>query len=274
MVAVAVICRQAPTVTAAAAAEPQATPSYASALLYDYSFVGVKDTVKNSAPDGPTAPMTLFGPVVAAPQGVRFHGNLSGTATVGYARPAGVTLDEPASTAVGIGVHFRYREPLSGTCNSDSLNISQVGRDQSFQPEAKIQLTNCEDSRSRVYLQCRFAGALTSTDVFPVTSSVAMRSGDRYLVTCRKTPDHNGEAHVQIAVTDLTAKHPTRVKQRFTVAALGRMLTSRFVSVGNKYPLPSVGTNTDQFQGLVTRTVVCVGTSAVVQKCLTRYTGA
>ena len=57
----------------------------------------------------------------------------------------------------------------------------------------------------------------------------------------------------------------------FTVPALGRLRTGDYFSVGNKYPLPPPGKNTDQFKGDVTRAVYCSGPTDHVQACLAAH---
>jgi hypothetical protein len=207
--------------------------------------------------------------------GVHFTGNLTGQNSIGHADPAGDTINEPASAAVGIGAYFKYQAPTSGGCFGDSLNITQVGRFKAYSPQAKLQMTNCGEYQSGEYPQCRLAGSSTPGDVYPVTSTVKMVGGDRYVVTCRKTPDAAGKAAVVIAVTNLDAAGGAKtVTQTFSVAALGAMTTSAAFSAGNKYPLPPANKNTDQFQGVITRTVLCGGTTAAVTSCLATYAGA
>jgi hypothetical protein len=52
---------------------------------------------------------------------------------------------------------------------------------------------------------------------------------------------------------------------------VGTILSTKYLSAANKYPLPAPARNTDQFVGDMTRTVYCVGTPHDVLRCLSAY---
>lgn len=246
--------------------------SASSAELYAYNFLNASGTIRNSAVGGATAPMTLSGDWSVVPSGVLFAGDTNGSYSIGHADPGGNTISEAATASVGIGVRFIYQAPTTGGCFGDSLNITQVGRFAANAAQAKIQLTNCNDYRSGEFIQCRYAGSKTPSSVLPVTNSMKLVNGDTYVVSCQKTPDSGSKASVVLSVQDLSASKTAN--GTFSVAALGAMTTTAALSAGNKYPLPSAGANTDQFQGTITHTVLCGGATADVASCLSSYAGA
>lgn len=247
-----------------------ATSSGTSPLRYDYEFKGTNGTVRNSAPTGPIAPLTLKGSWTSVPAGVRFSGNTSGKESVAFGRPATVlTINTSATKAVGFGTRIVYDAPANGTCFSDTPNILQFGR---FSPlsasgQAKIQLSSCAERRKSVVMECRFAGALTGSHAPPVASTLPLINGHAYIVTCRKSPDAaNNTTTITLTVTNLNAGKT--VTNTFRVPALGRLSTRDYISVGNKYPLPPPAKNTDQFHGVVTKAVYCSGSASNVRVCL------
>jgi hypothetical protein len=246
-----------------------ATP--ASALLYDYEFVGTTGTVANSAPSGPVVPLTLTGDWSAAPDGVHFAGDTKGHSSVAHGAPtSGDTLNAPATAAVGFGTRFVYQAPVSGVCFGDTPNVTQIGRFAARTAQAKIQLSKCADDKKGVVAECRFAGSLTPASVLPVVGTLPLVNGHAYDVTCTKSPDAMTKATVTLSVTDLsTGASPTTTTNVFTVAAIGAMTSTQAISAGNKYPLPSAAKNTDQLVGDMTRAVYCTGSSADVDGCLT-----
>jgi hypothetical protein len=251
-------------------------PGGTSALRYDYEFQGTTGTVNNSAPDGPAAPLTLYGAWAPVPDGVHFSGDTSGSAPVAYGRPAsGFTINAPSTRAVGLGARIVYDAPASGTCFSDSPNVTQIGRysARAASAQAKVQLSSCARSRKHVVAECRFAGSLTTSHAPPAASTLPLINGDAYNVSCRKSPDHAGNtATITLTVTDLNAATGLRtVTNTFMVPALGYLRTRNYLSVGNKYPLPAAAQNTGQFNGDVTRAVYCTGTPAGVRACLAAH---
>ena len=244
-------------------------------LRYDYEFKGTNGTVRNSAPAGPIAPLTLFGSWAPVPAGVRFSGNTRGKESVAYGRPARVaTINTPATKAAGFGTRIVYRAPANGTCFSDTPNIVQFGRYSPRGPagQAKIQLSSCAERRKSVVMECRFAGSLTGSHAPPVLSTMPLINSHAYIVTCRKSPDAvNNTATVTLTVTNLNAGRRRTVTNTFRVPALGRLRTRDYISVGNKFPLPAPAQNTDQFHGDVTRAVYCSGAPANVRVCLVNH---
>ena len=245
-------------------------------LIYDYEFKGATGTVSNSAPNGPVAPMTLSGAWSLVPDGVDFTGDTQGNSSVGYANPAtGYTLHAPARWAVGVGTRVIYYAPSAGTCFSDTPNITQIGRYSAHSPDAqvKLQLSDCATSSTQVSIECRFAGSLTAPNAPPLVSTMPLVSGDAYNVTCVKSPDAtDGTATIKLTVTDLSVTPvPQSVTNTFTVPALGYLRTYSYLSAGNKYPLPPPASNTDQFNGVITRVVYCTGHPAYVDSCLAAH---
>jgi hypothetical protein len=253
----------------AGASGATASASASSALLYDYEFAGATGTVSNSAAGGPVLPLTLVGTWSPAAAGVHFGGNTSGNRSVGFAKPAsGFTLNVPATTAVGFGARFVYAAPSTGVCFGDTPNITQIGRFAAKTAQAKIQLSKCADNKTHVVMECRFAGSLTPSSVFPVRSALPLVDGHAYDLSCTKSADKASAATITLAVTDLSDADSATVTNTFSVRAIGAMKTSQALSAGNKYPMPAPAKNTDQFVGDLTRTVYCAGTSGDVASCL------
>jgi hypothetical protein len=254
-----------------------ATPAAgASALLYNYEFTGTTGTVVNSAPNGPDVPLTLFGSWSPAYDGVHFSGNMTGDESVAYGEPTtGYTLNEPPTAAVGFGARITYFRPTSGKCfgkGQFSPNITQIGRFSSkpFPTQAKIQLSSCQTSSTQVLFECRFAGSLTvSSSDPPVVSTMALQNDNQYNVSCMKTPDHDGTTSIVLAVTWMKTGETTT--NTFSQPALGTMQSTAYLSAGNKYALPPPTQNSDQFNGDMTRTVYCAGTTDEVESCLQTY---
>jgi len=224
---------------------PEAASS--SALLYNYEFTGAGGTVVNSAPQGPAASLTLDGAWKPVPEGVHFSGNTAGSWSVAYGKPAsGYTIDVPSATGLGFGARFVYRAPVSGKCFSDTPNITQIGRFHEDSTQAKIQLSSCLDSMNNVMVECRFAGSLTSPGTPPVASTLPLVNGNAYNVSCVKSPDKPDKtATITLTVTSLgPVKSGKSVTNTFTVAAIGTMVTTEYLSAGNKYPVPAPANNT------------------------------
>ncbi len=262
-------------VAAATAASLLAGPAAAetvgaSALLYDYNFAGTTGTVKNSAPHGPHVPLKLFGTWSAVKGGVHFSGDTSGHESVAYGKPAsGYTLDEPPSAAVGLGALVRYNRPASGKCFGNTPNLTQVGRYAPHSAQAKIQLTSCATSTTQVMMECRFAGAEAAPASDEVVSTLPLVNAAKYNVTCVKSPDRNGKTTVTLKVTRISAGHTVTTTR--TEPAMGALKTKKYISAGNKYPLPAPAANTSQFNDDMFRTVYCASTTAEVNGCLAAH---
>ena len=244
-------------------------------LIYDYEFKGATGAVNNSAPHGPVAPMTLSGTWSLVTEGVYFTGDTQGNASVGYANPAtGYTLQASARWAVGVGARLIYYAPSAGTCFGDTPNITQIGRYSTHSPhgQVKLQLSDCAVSSTQVSIECRFAGSLTALNAPPVVSTMPLVSGDVYNVTCVKSPDAaDGTATITLTVTDKSVMPVQPVTDTFTVPALGYLRSYSYLSAGNKYPLPPPASNTDQFNGVITRVVYCTGHPPYVDTCLAAH---
>lgn len=255
---------------AAEAGPAHDAPAQTSALIYDYDFAGTTGTVANSAPSGPALTLTLHGNWSPAPGGVHFAGNTTGEESVAVGRPvSGDTLNAPATDAVGFGATIKYQEPATGTCFSDTPNVTQVGRYalHAVATQAKLQLSDCADNPAQVFPECRFSGSASAPDTSPVVGTTPLVNGAKYNLICLKSPDSNGNTVITVQVTKLPSG--TTTTNTFTVAAVGRMKTAQYLSAGNKYPLPAPGANTSQFVGNMNQAVYCVGSLTAVQQCLT-----
>lgn len=244
----------------------------ATGSLYSYDLQNVVNgSVTNEAVANTTTPLNLYGDWSAQPNGVQFNGNTVDSQSVGYANPvSGPTLSVPASQSLSFGARVFYPGPPSGNCNPDTQNVVQIGRSADYAAQAKIQLSNCHTSKVNVFPECRVAGANTPQSVSPVTSSVALQPGEEYLISCTKSPDVGPNANIALSVTKIDPVNGNQTTtDTFTVAAIGLMNASNYLSVGNKYPLPSISKNTDQFTGLVNKIAYCGGADVVAsQQCL------
>ena len=241
-----------------------------SALLYNYEFAGTTGTVNNSAPTGPPVPLTLTGTWSAVTGGVHFSGDTSGHESVAYGKPtSGYTLNEPASAAVGFGALVRYNSPASGQCFANTPNLTQIGRFAANSTQAKIQLTSCATSTTQVMMECRFAGSNAAPASDEVVSTLALVNSAQYNVSCVKSPDLSGQTTVTLNVTRISTGQT--VTTTATEPAMGALQTKEYISAGNKYALPPPANNTSQFNGDMTRTVYCAGTTAAVSTCLAAH---
>jgi hypothetical protein len=249
-----------------------ASATGAAPLLYDYEFTGTTGTVVNSAPSGPAVPLTLDGTWSPVATGVKFSGDTSGNESVAYGKPTtGYTLSEPKTAAVAVGARIQYQRPASGKCFATAPNLSQIGlfNAKPTPTQAKLQLSSCATNSTQVVVLCRFAGALTTAAAQdpPVASSLPLVSGHVYNISCIKSPDQAGMTTITLNVTPV--KTGVTTTDTFTVSALGAMKSKQFISVGNTWPLPPPANNTNQFNGTMTRTVYCAGTTTAVSDCLT-----
>lgn len=235
-----------------------------STSLYAYDFANAGSSVTNRAAANSSVPLRLQGAWSSSGAGVSFRGNTSGVQSVGVADPPAKAIDVGGGTAVGAAAVFTWN-PGSSSCPSDSKNVVQIGRFAKGESQLKIQLSPC--SGGTVKPQCRVAGANTPKSSGPVTGSGVITPGHRYRVECIKSPDASGSATVTIRLQDLTSG--TTKTASASIPDTGRVSTSRVLSVANKYPLPSMSANTDQFVGVVRRVAVCSGTTvAAAQSCL------
>jgi hypothetical protein len=253
-----------------AASPAMASPSAAPTLLYKYDFAGTTGTVANSAPGGPVAPLTLQGSWFPVTQGVKFRGNVTGGQSVAFGKPAtGFTLNEPSTAAVGVGTQIVFQGPGPGKCFTSTPNITQIGLYSAKNPSGQIKLqeSGCTVSHTAVKIECRITGATTLPTSRPVVSKLPLVNGDTYDITCVKSPDNTaGTATITLTVTQIQGS--VTVTNKFKVPALGAMQTKRYISAGNKYPLPTPAQNTDQFNGVMSSTIYCAGLTTAVNSCL------
>lgn len=246
-------------VATATVASPAGWAEASSASLYDYDLRNASSSVTDRG--SRAAPLKLQGNWTSNGAGVAFTGNTSGKRSVGVADPASSsTIDVPGDAAVGAVIDF-----TASRCSSDSDNLAQIGRFGSGEAQVKLQLGAC--SGGVVKPQCRVAGANTPKGAAPVTGSGTVQPGRRYVLECIKSPDVGGSANVTVRLTDVAAG--TTTTRTASIPDTGRIVSSKPLSVANKYPLPKMSQNTDQFNGTVRRVEVCSGTSvSEVRSCL------
>jgi hypothetical protein len=232
--------------------------------LYAYDLRSAGSTVSNRASANAGVPLRLVGNWGSSASGVNFSGNTSNKRSVGYARPGDrPTIDVAGSAAVGAAIVFSWN-PTSA-CPRDSPNLMQIGPYASGVSQVKLQLRQCRNGAATP--QCRVAGGSTPAGTAPVTGSGTVVPGRQYRLECVKAPDRSGGATLTIRLTDLTTG-VTKVREA-TIPRTGRILSSKHLSVANKYPMPSYARNTDQFVGTVRHVAMCTGDSALsVSSCL------
>ncbi len=238
--------------------------------LYSYNFLGTSGSVSNAGNYNPTLNLTLIGSWTASVTGAAFTGDLVSQQSVAFAKPTtGFTLSLTAAQTVGFGAHFTYVAPVNG-CFGDSPNITQIGRFAANAAQAKLQYSNCSKGKTSEFIQCRFAGSLTPSSVLPIISTQALQNGSSYVVTCVKSADSGSTATVTLTVTRLDGYYGNvTTTNSYTVAATGAMQTAEALSVANKYPLPSITKNTDQFVGDMAKVAYCASSlPSDVSTCL------
>lgn len=239
--------------------------------LYSYDFTGstLSSPVANGAAANGSVGLNLYGTWSQSPFGIHFAGNMSGQQSVGYARPtSGNTVSVAANQAFGGAIKFKYEAPTSGSCFSDSHNLTQIGRFGAGLSQAKLQLSNCGINSSHVYVQCRMAGSNSTTNDVPLASTQALADGESYVAKCVKAPDpSSGTTAMQLVVTRLSDGNATT--DNFAITRTGTIQSTAYLSVANKYALPSPSQNTDQFVGDVAKVAYCAGASTMaVDDCL------
>lgn len=230
--------------------------------LYLYDLRNSAGTVENLAAANAGVDMTFVGDWSSSADGVIFAGNTTNLQSVGHASPSsGQTIDVPGNQAVGAAVIFNQ----TGGCGSDSQNISQIGPFSTATSQVKLQLSKCRGGK--MYPECRIAGQLTPTRTYALRGSLNLASGKDYRLECVKSPDQGSGATVTMRTTDMTTAQST--VNTFSIPATGSVTSSRDVTAGNKYPLPSLNKNTDQFTGTITKVGYCKGSDLVAaQACL------
>ena len=149
-----------------------------SGSLYSYPLTGVTATpVANHAAVNSGVPLNLVGNWTPSSVGVHFAGDLVSQHSVAYAKPgSGPTLQAAASDAVGGAIKFRYEKPISGSCWKDTHNLSQIGRFGAGLTQLKLQLSSCAGDKTAIFVECRIAGANSTTADVP--------GGRRHLPRC------------------------------------------------------------------------------------------
>jgi hypothetical protein len=204
-------------------------------------------------------------------QGIQFSGNTTADQSVAYGRPAsGDTIDIPNGDTIGAGVQFTFQSPTSATC-SDTPNVGQVGRSGTAgEGQVKIQLSNCTAGQP-TYVECRIAGkdSTVNGDKPVKLSSLPLVNGDQYNVTCTKSAgDSSGNANVKLTVEDVTAAATKNISGKRLIGDV--INTNQFVSAGNKYGLPKLSQNTDQFNGILYTETFCQGSTVTnASSCVT-----
>jgi len=242
---------------------------------YDLTTAPVLSRVANGAETYGNVSLKLEGnwsPSISPDKGIHFTGNTSNAVSVGSAIPAtGDTINVPATQAFGSIVRFTYEAPVTGTCFSDSHNISQIGRFAAGQTQIKIQLSNCGVSKTAVYPQCRMAGTNSSNSDSPKTGSLALVDGGTYIVMCAKDKDPvSGQATMELKTTRVdTAGSNEAADNFYAITRTGRLQSASYLSVANKYKLPAQSNNTDQFTGDVAKVAYCTNsTYEALMDCL------
>lgn len=249
---------------------PQVASAATPGTLYSYDFTGatLSSPVANGAAANTSVNLNLYGNWSQSAFGIHFAGNTSGQQSVAYARPSsGNTVSVPGSQAFGSAIKFKYEAP-SGNCFSDSRNLVQIGRFGNGLSQAKLQLSGCHINTSNVFVECRMAGSNSSTSDVPLASTQPLVDGEAYVVNCVKAPDpSSGTTTMYLTVTRLSDGHTTT--DTFNITRTGTIQSTAYLSVGNKYALPSPSQNTDQFVGDVAKVAYCAGaTTASVNDCL------
>jgi outer membrane biosynthesis protein TonB len=182
--------------------------------------------------------------------------------SVAYAKPAsGNVISVPATQGFGGAVMFTYTGPSPGAgCLGDSRNVTQIGRFGTGLTQIKFQFSNCGTNGSSVFQECRLAGAKTSTSVQLARSSQALVNGATYIAQCVKSPDTSSGSTVQLKTVRVDTVNGNNVTtDTIQIPATGALQSTSALSVGNKYPLPTQKSNTDQFVGDVAKVAYCSG---------------
>jgi hypothetical protein len=265
----------------AAAGTLSAVPANAAGMvLYQYNFSAAKvtgSTVPNLA-TGTFAgvSLTLFAlksgdwSFANNNQGIQFTGDTTAHQSVAFGKPSsGDTINVPNAGTLGAGVQFTFQAPQSSTCN-DTPNVAQIGRaGTSGVGQVKIQLDNCTSGQP-THVQCRIAGTdSTVTTDHPVdVTGLTLTNGHQYNVKCTKdVGDGSGNATITVTVIDKTTSTTVTASASRPV---GDVVSTEYVSAANKYPLPTLSANTDQFNGILYTESYCSGlTMSDVTSCIT-----
>ncbi|HRJ91298.1 MAG TPA: hypothetical protein PLU21_03770 [Candidatus Saccharibacteria bacterium] len=220
---------------------------------YSYDLRNVQNgAVVNQATKNSGTKLYLEGNWSQHSSGVQFDGNKTNMQSVGQAKP-GSTATLTASDAIGAGVEFQY-DASAGACTSDSRNVTQIGRFATGASQLKIQFSSCSANKKATFVECRVVGSgAVSTDK-PVRSTLALVDGMMYVASCARDVKTGSTRPVTLSVTPVGGQTVSNV---FAYRDSGTFNATGYLSVGNKYPLPAVSKNTDQFTGIISRVVYC-----------------
>ena len=237
--------------------------------IYSYTLANYDaSSVANEAAANTAVRLQLVGNWGPGVLGVEFSGNRVSSQSVAYARPStGNTINVGAGQAVGVAIKFRYTAPVGRSCFTDSPNLTQIGRFGTGLSQVKLQLSNCQTTPGSVRAQCRIAGAQSTTSQMPKTATRALLNGATYVVHCYEGPKVLGGRTLVMKTTQVGS---TTTTDQFTVAAPGAITSTGYLSIANKYPLPSAASNnTDQYVGDVAKVSYCQGASLLAaSSCL------
>jgi len=270
------------TVLLAAAGTLFAVPASATGtLLYQYNF-SAAEVSGNTVPNLATGTfagvnLTLFAlqngdwSFANNNQGVQFTGDTTAHQSVAFGKPSsGDTINVANADTLGAGVQFTFQAPTSSTC-IDTPNIAQIGRSgTSGVGQVKIQLDNCTAGQP-THVQCRIAGSASTvqTDSPVKVSGLALTAGDQYNVKCTKGVG-NGSGNATIAVTVVDKTTNTTVTASASRPVGDVVNSTEYVSAANKYKLPALSANTDQFNGILYTDSYCSGlTVSDAASCVT-----
>ena len=207
-------------------------------------------------------------------QGVQFTGNTTADQSVGFAKPSsGSALNVPNANTTGIGAQFTYQTAGQFTGCNDTPNVVEIGRSSTTGGgQLKLQLSTCNPGVN-VFPECRIAGSdSTPSNDTPLDSTYALKDGHQYDVWCFKSQGAgDGSAQVTIDLIDQT-EYPGLTVSVTAVRPVGDVTVpnSEYISAANKYHLPTLATNTDQFNGILYTEDVCSGSTASdASSCLT-----
>lgn len=236
--------------------------------LYTYDFSNITGISSNLAVANNGVNLTFSGSWSSDSTGTTFRGNTTSTQSVAYGKPsAGTTINVSSTNAVGAAAIIKYQGPAAGTCFADSQNISQIGSYANNQSQIKLQLSKCRSGQ--VYPECRIAGSLTPVGNNALRGATTLVNGNEYRIECVKSPDTGTSSTVTMRITNITTNPSAITTTVFNIPATGQISSTSFVTAGNKYPLTSQATNTDQFNGVIKKLSYCRGTTLIqAQTCL------
>lgn len=243
------------------------------ASQYSYTLTGSSATVPNGAAANTAVNLNLYGNWSQSDFGVHFTGDLVSQQSVAYAKSASgaATINVPANQSVGVAVKFKYQAPTGATCFNDSPNITQIGRFGQNLAQIKLQFSSCGKNPNNVFVQCRMAGSNSTTNDFPMTGTQALIDGGTYVVKCLKAPDPlSGNTPLKLKTVRIDPVNGNQItNDDLFITPTGLIKSFAYLSVANKYPLPIITSNTDQFVGDIAKVAYCKAIIIDnVKKCL------